>query len=114
MDDGSAALEADLKKLQDERDSLFEQVARRAGGLSAMRQKRLLAEKQQDVQFANAKLVKALIPVLDNFERAMETDAGTSEPGPLLKGMSMVHDQLVKVLHDHNVEIIEPAPGTPF
>jgi molecular chaperone GrpE len=112
-DDTGAALEADLKKLQDERDSLFEQVARVQADFRNA-QKRLLAEKQQDVQFANAKLVRAIIPVLDSFERALETSAAKADPGVLLKGMSIVHDQLVKVLQDHNVEIIEPSPGTPF
>ncbi len=38
-----------------------------------------------------------------------KTDAAT-----LLKGMQIVHDELVKALGSQHVEVIAPKPGTPF
>ena len=71
--DHGAELEADLRKLQEERDHLFEQVARVQADFRNA-QKRIEAEKLHDVQYANAKLIKGLLPAIDNFERALEMD----------------------------------------
>ncbi len=109
----SSILEVDLKKLQEERDALFEQVARVQADFRNA-QKRLEQEKLQSIQFANAKLIKSLLPVIDNFERGLEVDPAKTDLPALLKGMQMVHDQLMKALAQENVETIAPEPGTPF
>ncbi len=77
-------------------------------------QKRIEAEKQQSIQFANSKLIQALVPVLDNFERALEVGPAKADTAAIIKGMQMVHEQLVAVLRQQHVETIEPRPGTPF
>jgi molecular chaperone GrpE len=111
--DPVAALEADLRKLQEERDALFEQVARVQADFRNA-QKRLEQEKQQSIQYANAKLLANLLPVIDNFERALEADAAKADPGAILKGMQIVHDQMMNVLRQQQVEVIAPQPGTVF
>jgi len=108
-----ATLDADLRKLQDERDSLFQQLARVQADFRNA-QRRLEAEKQAQVQFANSALVKAVLPVVDNFERALEVDPAKTDAAGLLKGMRIVYDQFVKLLQSQNVEVIAPAVGTPF
>jgi molecular chaperone GrpE len=111
--DPTAALEADLRKLQDERDRVFDQLARVTADFRNA-QKRLEADKQQAIQFANTNLVKGLLPILDNFERALEVDPAKTDVATLLKGMQIVHDQLVRALAGQQVQVIAPEPGTPF
>ena len=117
--DGSGAaavdptLDADLRKLQEERDALFEQVARVQADFRNA-QKRLEADKQQAVQFANSRLITNLLPVIDNFERALEQDPAKVDAASILKGMQIVHDQLINVLRQQHVEVLAPEPGTPF
>jgi len=106
-------LEADLKKLQEERDTLFEQVARVQADFRNA-QKRIESEKAQAIQYANARLIQALIPVVDNFERALEVDPAKTDPASLLKGMQLVYDQLMQLLRQQHIEVIAPQPGTPF
>jgi molecular chaperone GrpE len=106
-------LDIDLQKLQEERDILFNQLARVQADFKNA-QKRLEGEKQQAIQFANSKLLKSLIPVIDNFERAIEVDPAKAEAGSILKGLAMVKEQLMKVLGENDVEVISPEPGTPF
>lgn len=112
--DPGIQLETDLRKLNEERNILFEQLARVQADFRNA-QKRLEADKAQAIQFANARLLQSLLPVIDNFERAL--DAGAKEgvdTASLLTGMRIVYDQLMSVLKQQNVEVIAPAAGTPF
>ena len=114
-DDGDplTTLETDLAQLQDERNSLFEQLARVQADFRNA-QKRLEAEKIQAIQFANSRLLTTILPVIDNFERAMEVDPAKSDVNTLRKGLQIVYDQLMTVLEQQNVEVIAPEAGTPF
>lgn len=113
LSEAAAAVEADLKKLQEERDALFERVARVQADFRNA-QRRLEAEKQQAIQFANTGLVSSLIPVIDNFERALAVDPATVDAGSILAGVRMVYEQLLGVLRSQQVETIVPEPGAAF
>jgi molecular chaperone GrpE len=111
--DATAALDHDLQRLQEERDNLFGQLARVQADFKNA-QKRLELEKAQAIQYANAKLIQSLIPALDNFDRALEVDPATTDAAGVLKGMRMVHEHILKILADFQVQPISPVPGTPF
>lgn len=112
-DGGEGSLDADLHKLQEERDQLFERVARVQADFRNA-QKRLENEKIQAIQYANSRLISALIPVIDDFERAAAQDPEKIDSAALLKGLELVYQKLMKVLQEQHVEVIEPHPGTPF
>lgn len=103
----------DMQRLQEERDALFDRLARATADFRNA-QKRLQSELDQRVQYGNSSLIKSLLPVIDNFERALAVDPNTTDVPSLLKGMQIVHDQWLKVLKDQSVEEIAPEPGTPF
>ena len=92
---------------------MFERLARTTADFQNTR-KRLEAEADQRVQFANSGLIKSLLPVIDNFERALAMDPAKVDAAAILKGMQIVHDQWLKVLRDQKVEVIAPQPGEPF
>lgn len=96
-------------KVRDERDRLLYAMA----DVQNMR-RRLQVEKDQAVTFANQALVKALIPIIDNFERALAVDPAKTDGAAILKGLQMVHDQLMNELGKQHVEVIDPKPGDPF
>jgi molecular chaperone GrpE len=108
-----ASASADVSKLQQERDALFERLARTTADFKNA-QKRLEADAEQRAQYANSALIKSLIPVIDNFERALAVDPGKVDAASILKGLQIVHDQLIKVLRDQKVEEIAPQPGERF
>jgi molecular chaperone GrpE len=103
----------EMLKLQAERDDLYQRLARAQADYQNSR-RRLEAEMDQRLQYANSSLIKALLPVIDSFERALSVDPAKADAGSILKGMQIVHDQLLKVLRDQRVEVIAPEPGTPF
>lgn len=108
-----ATVIAERDTLQQERDALFDRLARATADFQNSR-KRLEADKDQAIAFANSTLIKSLLPLLDNFERALAVDASKTEAATILKGMQIVHDQWVKVLKAQSLEVIAPEPGTPF
>lgn len=49
-------------------------------------------------QFANENLLRELLPVLDNLERALEHGRQNETPEPLLEGLELVRQDFLKVL----------------
>jgi molecular chaperone GrpE len=103
----------DLKKLQGERDELFQRLARVTADFQNSR-KRLETDMDQRMAYANANLIKSLLPVIDNFERALAVDVAKSDAASILKGLQVVHDQWIAVLKSQAVEEIAPRPGEKF
>src|SRR5215211_3810879 len=103
----------EFDRIKSERDMLFEKLARAQADFQNSR-KRLEAESDQRLQYANATLIKSLLPVIDNFERALAQDPDKADPRTILKGMQIVHDQWLKVLQQQQVQQIAPQPGEPF
>ena len=104
---------SDIAKLQAERDSLYERLARATAEFQNSR-KRLEQEMEQRMAYANSSLIRSLLPVIDNWERALAVDTSKTDVAGVLKGLELVHDQMLAVLKQQNVEIIAPEPGTPF
>ena len=109
-DDGGADA---AHRLQAERDDLYQRLARATADFKNT-QRRIQGEADQRVQYANQGLIKSLLPVIDNFERALAQDASKVDAASILKGMQIVHDQWLSVLKQQQVNEIAPKPGDPF
>lgn len=110
---GAAAGGDPVATLKAERDDLFNRLARATADFKNA-QKRMQAEFDQRSQYANQSLIKNLLPVIDNFERALAVDPAKADAKTILKGLQLVHDQWINVLKQQQVTEIAPAPGTPF
>ena len=73
-------------------------------------QKRTGREIDDARRFANAELVKDLLAILDDMERALDHAA---EDDPLAEGMKLVHDKALEILGRHGLKPIA-AVGEPF
>ena len=73
--------------------------------------KRLTKEKEDFVQFANERLLKEVIQIEDNMERAMTASNATLES--LQEGVEMIQKQFATFLKNQKVKPIE-ALGKPF
>jgi len=73
--------------------------------------KRLKKEKEDFVQFANERLLKELLQIEDNLERAMTASNATLES--IKEGVEMIQKQFSDFLKNHKVEPIE-ALEKPF
>lgn len=66
--------------------------------------KRAAKEKSDIHAYANEKLMNELLPVLDNFERALETK--TDEVEGYAKGMELIFQQMKSALENHGLKEI--------
>jgi molecular chaperone GrpE len=75
--------------------------------------KRTAREREEAIRFANEALIKDILPILDNLERAVAHAAGGGNGKPLVEGVEMVLKGFLDALGRHGVSQIV-AVGQPF
>lgn len=70
-------------------------------------------EKEDLLKYGSEKTILELLPVLDNFERAIESSKNTTDVGSIISGIEMIQKQFTESLKRQGVEIIE-AIDKPF
>ncbi len=76
--------------------------------------KRRTAKERIDLfKTANQDVLQALLPVLDDFDRAM-TEIAKSDDEVLLKGVELIHEKLKSTLVSKGLEIVEVRAGDAF
>ena len=101
-----AEAEDPLARAQRERDEYLD-LARRAQADFENYRKRAAREAAAAGERAKSGLVRELLPVVDNLERAL-TSAGQEEQH-LAEGVRLVHSELIAVLERHGVEQFDPS-----
>ena len=69
---------------------------------------------QEVVKFANERLIKSLIPVMDSLELAIEStnkDRKAQANDSYLKGLLLIYSQMKDLLEKEGVEVINPKKG---
>jgi molecular chaperone GrpE len=98
-------LEEQLAALEAERDEHLNDLKRIAAEFENYR-KRVLRDQESLVARAHERLVKELLPVLDDLERALAA-AEEHEEAQLEEGVRLVHRSLVEALEKEGVAEIE-------
>ena len=75
--------------------------------------KRVNREKEDAIRYANENLIKDILPVIDNLERAIAHAQGGGNGKPLVEGIEMVLRGLLDVFSKHGVVQV-PAVGALF
>src|SRR5712691_2231054 len=101
--------DAELEKLKAERDTLLDRLARLQAEFENAR-KRAAREQQDFREYALADALKGLLPVLDSFERALQTSPEQSE---IHKGVELIYKQLGDALAKLGLQPIS-ATGQQF
>ncbi|CEG23010.1 Protein GrpE [Planococcus massiliensis] len=70
-------------------------------------------ERQDAEKFRSQSLLADLLPVMDNFDRALSVETKSEESASLLKGMEMVQKSLLEAVKREGLEEIK-ALGEPF
>lgn len=71
--------------------------------------KRTLKEKTELILNGSEKAVTAILPILDDMERAIENSAKTDDPAVLKEGMELIQQKFIKALEGMGVKKIDTA-----
>jgi molecular chaperone GrpE len=110
-------VEAELKKLTDERQEFNDKLARRTADFDNFR-KRTERERTETYNRALGEVVRRLLPVLDNLQRALDAERvvevkESEEFRHFLQGVELINRQLGGVLESLGVEAV-PTVGERF
>ena len=112
--ESTAAAAADelspLEALRQEKDALQDRLLRTAAEFDNYR-KRMDRERADLAAYAAADVVLDLLPIVDNFERALQAPGGVDEA--FRKGVELIHKQMFDLLRKRGVKPIE-ALGADF
>jgi molecular chaperone GrpE len=106
-DQSKGAEEKDpLQKAEEEIADLKNQLLYKVAEFENYR-KRTLKERAELILNGGEKFITAILPVLDDMERAIENGAKTDDPAVLREGMELIHQKFMKTLESQGVSKIE-------
>ncbi|MCI6593384.1 MAG: nucleotide exchange factor GrpE [Treponema sp.] len=91
--------EEKIAALEKENADLKDQLLRRAADFDNYR-KRMMKEKQDTYDYANAGLLGDLLDSLDNFDRTIDAAKDAKDAKSIADGIKMINKALVKMLED--------------
>ncbi|KAB8126882.1 nucleotide exchange factor GrpE [Gracilibacillus oryzae] len=94
-----------VEKLQEEKDQLQDRLLRVQAEYDNFR-KRTKKEKEADLKYKSQSIVTELLPVMDNFERALQVEIEDPQAKSVVEGLEMVYRQFKTVMENEGVEEI--------
>lgn len=122
--DEDAAVEADsettgadeenqeLVRLQAELQDAQERILRAQADFDNFR-RRTRQDKEDLAKYASSKVITGILPVMDNFERALAVSKDAQDFDSLFKGVEMIFRQMEQVLEQEGVSAMDTV-GQPF
>ncbi|OXM86129.1 nucleotide exchange factor GrpE [Paenibacillus rigui] len=102
----------EIEQLKQQADEHYQRLLRAQADFDNFR-RRTRQEKEEFAKYASLKVVEQLLPVVDNFERALAAGKDSNDYDALLKGVDMIFRQLDQVLAAEGLKPME-AVGQPF
>ena len=109
---GEPTLEEELVKVKAKAEEQYDQLMRLQAEYDNYR-KRTLKEKTEIIKYATEGLVGELLPILDNFDRALSAAKVTSDFDSFSQGVEMIFRQIEAALGKEGLKAID-AVGQPF
>jgi len=95
-----------LELAQDEIAELKDKYLRSVAEFDNYR-KRTLKERAELILNGGEKVISAILPVIDDMERAIENGAKTDDPQVIREGMELIYNKLIKVMEAQGVTQID-------
>jgi len=105
-------LHRQLADLQKEKDELFARLQRLSADYANF-QKRTPKHVAEAIAYEKEKLIKTLLPAMDNFEHTFANAHAAESVDAVIKGVRIIYDQIIDILKSHDVEQIN-ALGKKF
>jgi len=101
-----------IESLRAEKDELFAKLQRVSADYANF-QKRVPKQITDTIGYEKERIIRTLLPALDNFEHTLQNAHSAENVDVLVKGIRIIYDQLLDILKSHNVEQVK-ALGEKF
>ncbi len=101
-------LRSEVENLQKEKDELFGRLQRVSADYANF-QKRVPKQISDTIAYEKEKIIKTLLPILDNFERTLKNTHLSENVDSLVNGVKIIYDQMLDILELHGVEQVKAA-----
>ncbi len=108
LDDAQKRLEVTEKEFERYKEVILERVQKQVDEFEQFK-KRAQDEKANDKKYRAQSLISEIIPILDNFERAISINSPSQDVKNFLIGMKMVYNQLLSSLLNEGVVQTDPS-----
>lgn len=105
-------LKKEIDQIKSELEQSEDRYLRLRADFDNMRRRHQL-ELESIEKYRAQKLLTQLLPVIDNFERALQVDVTSDDAKSLYKGIEMVYNAFIEAIKQEGLEAI-PAEGKPF
>lgn len=105
-------LRRQLADLQKEKDELFARLQRVSADYANF-QKRAPKHVADTIAYEKEKIIRTLLPAMDNFEHTFQNARVAENFDAFVKGVRIIYDQIIDILKSHGVEQIN-ALGKKF
>lgn len=119
-DDTTADVTVDeVEGMQARIDELAQQLAKEKNDYLFLRadfdnyRKRTLKDREELIRNAAEKVLRGLLPIVDDFERGLEATKYVSDADAVRQGMELIYNKLIKYLADNGVKAME-STGADF
>lgn len=98
---------SELDKLKQENEELDDKILRLQAEMANMRRINT-RERSEAAKFRSQNLASSLLEVIDNLERALQTETPSEDGQALKKGVEMVHNQFKNAFEKEKIDTIDP------
>ncbi len=112
IENGKEQVQEEISKLKEEIKTTNELYLRALAEVENIR-KRSAREREEYVKFAALPLVKNMLTVIDDLERALSMYDPKQDPEVLVKGVKMIHSRLKEMVEQEGAEALHVV-GKPF
>ncbi len=102
----------DPEEVRRQRDEYYDLLLRKTAEFDNYR-KRIERERRGQADVAASDLIRDILPLVDDLERALAVDEGSGKLDAYRRGVELIHQQLLALLRRRGVTSIE-AVGTDF
>ncbi len=95
-----------IESLEKEKNELFAKLQRVSADYANF-QKRAPKQITDTISYEKEKIIKTLLPALDNFEHTVQNAHSAENVDVLVKGIQIIYDQMLDILKSHGVEQIK-------
>jgi len=93
----------ELEGIRKEKDELFAKLQRVCADYANF-QKRVPKQISDSIAYEKERILRSLLPILDDFERTLKAEVCAQSVEALVKGVAIIRDQMLGVLKSHGVE----------